>query len=104
MAKSESLKIVNGPSELDFFVLGLARGQEVFFDLLNSREICLKMSVKIVGIKAESGDYKNWLFEGYFTGPMHVSELFGIEVGTFFNGYYSYTQNRTGWLQFLKQV
>jgi hypothetical protein len=96
--------IKNGPSELDLFVLGLARRQSVEFLCGYSGGDHLTFLAIINSIKAEDGSGKNWLIEGYVQKDWRMP-LGGCmrretnkHIGKF-KMFFSYKQNRTGWVE-----
>jgi len=87
--EKEQMKIENGPNELDFFVLGLARRQPMEFKVNGQM-----LKVIINGIEAEDGSGKSWCFKGYIVsaGPFN---------GSNFQAWFDYRNHRHGWLKFV---
>lgn len=86
---TERMNITDGPCELDFFVLGLARRQPVTFEVEET-----KIKLILNGISAEDGSGKSWLFEGLIVGDSPIPGLSGRV-----NGWFSYTRHRVGWIK-----
>jgi hypothetical protein len=82
-----TLKIENGPCELDLFNLGLARRKPMEF---NVEDFEKPLVVIINGIEAGDGSCKNWLLKGYVQGS-------GTNMK--FKMFFSYKQHRTGWIK-----
>ncbi len=97
--------IVDGPSEMDLFVLGLARNQPVGFISEYSGGRKISFRTRIVRITAKDGFCKEWMVEGFIrqvaltgeSGSDAVGENF--EFGKF-KMFFSYKKGRTGWVEF----
>lgn len=88
MATKKVLEIQDGPSELDLFVLGLARRQPVVFKIEGK-----DVPVIINGITAEDGSAKKWIIEGFAEDSSQLTELLKKAP---FRAFYSYSLNRRG--------
>ncbi|MCX6743859.1 MAG: hypothetical protein NT116_06555, partial [Candidatus Parcubacteria bacterium] len=83
MATENELRTIeNGPSELDFFVMGLARQQPLEFTVNGQM-----LKVIIMGIEAEDGSGKSWCFKGYIPSA-------GPFTGKRFEAWYDYRNHR----------
>lgn len=85
--------IENGPCEMDFFVLGLARRQPVEFTISGVSQI---IKVIITGIEAEDGSGKSWCFKGYLFQNSKIGS-----AGNAFKAWFDYRHNRKGWLEII---
>jgi hypothetical protein len=83
--------VSNGPSELDLFVLGLARRQPVGFTM-GDESTSENIFVIINGIKKLDENNKNWHIEGY----VHNDPLKFIKKGSKIKGNFSYSKGRKG--------
>jgi hypothetical protein len=89
--KEQQLEIENGPCEMDFFVLGLARRQPVEFTIRGVSQI---IKVIINSIEAEDGSGKSWCFKGYLQQNSKIGS-----AGNSFNAWFDYRHNRKGWIK-----
>ena len=85
--------IENGPCEMDFFVLGLARRQPIEFTL---KGVSQTIKVIINGIQAEDGSAKSWCFTGYLLENSKIGKM-----GDSFKAWFDYRRHREGWLKII---